>query len=88
MASVAARLAICKGVVSRERQPKQAYGLLRRLYAEARREGILIDQGYLRFLSETPPMNYFSLSFSSIGIERIEPGIRKLSRLVDSVASR
>jgi len=59
-----------------------------RLYAEARRESILIDQGYLRFLSENPPMNYFSLSFSSIGIERIEPGIRKLSQLIERLSVR
>ncbi|MEM7209659.1 MAG: PLP-dependent aminotransferase family protein [Pseudomonadota bacterium] len=48
----------------------------------ARQNSILIEPGHNRFLSENPPMNYFSLGFSSIAVDKIEPGIRVLAGLV------
>ena len=59
----------------------------RKLAAEAMKKGILIEPGDRRFLSESPPKNYFSLGFSSIGVEKIEPGIRALASVVEQTSS-
>ncbi|MCP3869443.1 MAG: PLP-dependent aminotransferase family protein [Gammaproteobacteria bacterium] len=48
----------------------------------ARKQGVLIEPGEVYFNSPNPPRNYFRLGFSSIPVERIEPGIRKLSELI------
>ncbi|MGI9382016.1 MAG: PLP-dependent aminotransferase family protein [Methyloligellaceae bacterium] len=48
----------------------------------AMRHGILIEPGDIYFLSETPPRNYMRLAFSSAATDRIEPGIRRLGRLM------
>ena len=55
-----------------------AGGLARRAAAA----GVLIEVGDTFFLSEHPPARFFRLGFSSIPIERIEPGIGLLARLM------
>lgn len=55
----------------------------RALDIAARERGILIEPGDTRFLAQTPPMNYFSLGFSSISVDKIEPGIRALAAVID-----
>lgn len=52
------------------------------LERKAREQGILIEAGDVHFLSDQPPLNYFRLGFSSIQVDRIEPGIRKLADLI------
>ncbi|MEM7293832.1 MAG: PLP-dependent aminotransferase family protein [Pseudomonadota bacterium] len=54
----------------------------RSLDEAARQQSILIEPGDTRFLSENPPMNYFSLGFSSIGVDKIDPGVRALAEIV------
>jgi GntR family transcriptional regulator/MocR family aminotransferase len=59
-------------------------GLDARLLAtEAMKEGILIEPGYVHFLDEDAPLHYFRLGYSSIPVERIEPGIRRLAAIID-----
>jgi GntR family transcriptional regulator/MocR family aminotransferase len=53
----------------------------RALARRAQAAGILIETGDVFFMSEAPPLNYFRLGFSSIPIDRIEPGIRALAQL-------
>ena len=55
----------------------------RKLDHAARQNSILIEPGDTRFLSYNPPTNYFSLGFSSIGVDKIEPGIRSLAEIID-----
>ena len=52
------------------------------LQQEALQHGILIEPGHVHFMAEDGPLNYFRLGFSSIPVDRIEPGIRKLAALV------
>ncbi|HZT20820.1 MAG TPA: hypothetical protein VFA23_15525, partial [Dongiaceae bacterium] len=48
----------------------------------AARSGILIEPGDVHFLAEDGPRNVFRLGFSSIALERIEPGIRLLGQVL------
>jgi GntR family transcriptional regulator/MocR family aminotransferase len=52
------------------------------LQQEALQHGILIEPGNVHFMAEDGPLNYFRLGFSSIPVDRIETGIRKLAELV------
>ncbi len=52
------------------------------LVERAAQQGILIEPGDVFFLSDTPPRNYFRLGFSSIPVDRIEPGIETLAAIV------
>jgi GntR family transcriptional regulator/MocR family aminotransferase len=52
----------------------------------AAEQGILIEPGDIHFLSDTPPLNYFRLGFSSIPTDRIEPGIERLAAIIDQVS--
>ncbi|HTO81793.1 MAG TPA: PLP-dependent aminotransferase family protein [Methylomirabilota bacterium] len=45
-------------------------------------DGILIEPGDVHFLAEPPPRNCFRLGFSSIPLDRIEPGLKKLGDIV------
>src|SRR5215470_15966587 len=45
-------------------------------------EGILIEPGDVHFLAEPPPRNCFRLGFSSIPLDRIESGLKKLGDIV------
>lgn len=52
------------------------------LQQEALQHGILIESGNVHFMAEDGPLNYFRLGFSSIPVDRVELGIRKLAELV------
>jgi len=52
---------------------------MRRVRDRARAEGVLFDAGADFFSSSNPPLNYFRLGYSSIGLHHIEPGISKLA---------
>ena len=54
----------------------------RALAAAALRQGILVEPGDVFFLGDDGPRHFFRLGFSAIAVDRIEPGIRALSRLV------
>ena len=45
-------------------------------------DGILIEPGAVHFAGDSPPKNFFRLGFSSIPVERIEPGIRRLAEIM------
>ncbi len=45
-------------------------------------EGVVFDPGRINFLGPDAPANYFRLAFSSIPIDRIEPGIQLLAGLI------
>ena len=46
-------------------------------------QGLIIEPGRINFLGNDKPCNYFRLGFSSIPIEKIEPGIKLLASLID-----
>ena len=48
--------------------------------------GILIERGDVFFLARHPPRNFFRLGFSSITVDRIEPGIETLAGIVHDLA--
>ena len=50
---------------------------------EALDEGIVIEPGGIHFAAEPAPANCFRLGFSSIASDRIAPGVRLLSEVVD-----
>ena len=54
----------------------------RELEKAAAKSGILIEPGDVHFLSDMGPRNYFRLGFSSIALERIEPGIKLLGEVI------
>jgi GntR family transcriptional regulator/MocR family aminotransferase len=55
---------------------------VRALLARLKEQGILLEPGDVHFMSTEPPANYFRLGFSSIPIDRIEPGIQQLAKLI------
>lgn len=55
----------------------------RRLAEAARLEGVLIEPGDVHFFEATPPVHCFRLGFSSIPLDRIREGIRRLGVLID-----
>jgi GntR family transcriptional regulator/MocR family aminotransferase len=54
----------------------------RKLKEQARSEGILIESGDICFMQDNPPQNFIRLGFSAISAAQIEPGIKKLARLI------
>ncbi len=54
----------------------------RKLKERARHDGILIESGDICFMQENPPQNFIRLGFSAISSAQIEPGIKKLARLI------
>ncbi len=58
----------------------------RLLKEEARKAGILIESGDICFMQENPPQNFLRLGYSSIGASQIEPGIKKLSKLIHQMS--
>jgi len=52
------------------------------LYEAALEEGVVIEPGEACFLVQPRPRNVFRLGFSSIPLDRIEPGIEILGRLI------
>ena len=57
-----------------------------RLAEAARAEGVVIEPGRIAYAAANPPRNTFRLGFSSIGLERIAPGIELLSEVIDRQA--
>ena len=53
----------------------------------AAKRGVLIEPGAVHFASRAPS-NYFRLGFSSIPVNRIEPGIRILGEVVEDCSRR
>jgi GntR family transcriptional regulator/MocR family aminotransferase len=60
----------------------------RRLAEAARPEGILIEPGDVHFFDPSPPLRWFRLGFSSIPLDRIREGIRRLGVLTDAQRPR
>ena len=58
----------------------------RALVERAAARGILIEPGDVFFYSDPAPRNFFRLGFSSIPVDRIEPGIRMLAEIVHDLA--
>ncbi len=56
------------------------------LVERAAEQGILIESGDVFFLTDDPPRNFFRLGFSSIPVDRIEPGIQTLAEIVHDLA--
>ncbi|MEP6547169.1 MAG: PLP-dependent aminotransferase family protein [Gammaproteobacteria bacterium] len=54
----------------------------RRLAEEARLERVLIEPGDVHFFYDAAPQNYFRLGFSSIPLDRIRGGVRRLAALI------
>ncbi len=52
------------------------------LAEQALEEGVIIEPGHICFARDPAPRNYFRLGFSSIALERIEPGVEILGRLI------
>lgn len=46
---------------------------------------ILIEPGDVYFQQSPQPLNYFRLGLTSIPVERIEPGVKKLAGLIDTI---
>lgn len=44
--------------------------------------GIVIEPGDVHFLGDPPPRNCFRLGFSSIPVDRVEPGLQKLGDII------
>ncbi len=59
----------------------------RELTRRAAERSIFIEPGDVNFMTEPLPLHYFRLGFASIPSERIEPGIRELSRLISELVS-
>ncbi|MFQ5994499.1 MAG: PLP-dependent aminotransferase family protein [Acidiferrobacterales bacterium] len=59
----------------------------RALQQRALQEGVLIEPGDVHFQANPPPRNYFRLGFSSISVDRIEPGIRRLATLIHDLTN-
>lgn len=53
----------------------------------AEQHGIIIEPGEIYFAQHNAPKNYFRLGFSSIPVERIEPGLRALAGLIDGMSA-
>jgi GntR family transcriptional regulator/MocR family aminotransferase len=49
--------------------------------------GVLIEPGDVHFLSDVGPRQFFRLGFSSISLDRIEPGIKLLAQVIDGQMS-
>ncbi len=54
----------------------------RELKRQAREQGILVESGDICFMQDDPPQNFLRLGYSSIAVNQIEPGIKKLADLI------
>nr|CAA6805494.1 MAG: Transcriptional regulator, GntR family domain / Aspartate aminotransferase (EC [uncultured Thiotrichaceae bacterium] len=57
----------------------------RMLQRMAAQSSILIETGDVYFQQSPQPLNYFRLGLSSIPVERIEPGVKKLAEIIGSI---
>jgi len=55
---------------------------------EALANGIVIEPGSIHFADPNGPKNFFRLGFSSVALERIAPGIKRLSELIADQCAR
>ncbi len=55
------------------------------LAARALEKGVIIEPGGVFFNGNPQPKNYFRLGFSSISTDRIAPGIKCISELIDDI---
>lgn len=55
----------------------------RDLQMRGREAGIFMEPGDVYFMQDDAPRNFYRLGFSSISTDRIEPGVRELSTLID-----
>lgn len=53
------------------------------LSQEAAKNSILIEPGAVHFSTQNPPSHLFRLGFSAIETNKIEPGIKALSKVID-----
>jgi len=53
----------------------------------ARQHSLILEPGDIHYFTENPPNNEFRLGYSSIKSERIEPGIKLLSQLIERLSS-
>lgn len=58
----------------------------RELMRVAHEHSILLEPGDVHFMSDTPPLNFFRLGFSSITSDKIRPGIEELAKLVRTLS--
>ncbi len=58
------------------------------LEREAAAAGIVIESGAVHFAAADAPRNFFRLGFSSITVDRIEPGIRELATVMRRCLAR
>ena len=58
-----------------------------RLAREVLKAGVIIEPGSICFFDPQGPSNYFRLGFSSIDVDRIEPGIKILADHAGSLLS-
>jgi len=56
-----------------------------RLAQECKKEGVIIEPGDVHFHGENRPYNYFRIGFSSIPLNRIEPGLDILARNIENL---
>lgn len=52
------------------------------LQKTAREHSVIIEPGDIHFFGDQPPLNYFRLGYSSIKLDKIDPGIKLLSKLI------
>lgn len=57
----------------------------RELQKLAEQHSLILEPGDIHFAGEKPPKNFFRLGYSSIKSEKIDPGIRLLSKLIDQL---
>ena len=57
----------------------------RALANRAAEDGVLIEPGDVFFRSDSPPLNYFRLAYSSIGESRIAEGVARLAAAVEAL---
>ncbi|HPO18379.1 MAG TPA: hypothetical protein PLO07_04245, partial [Rubrivivax sp.] len=56
------------------------------LAQRARERGVLIEPGDVFFFAEQPPAGYIRLGYQSIAAPQIEPGIRILGEVIESLS--
>ncbi len=55
-----------------------------KLAIDALANGIVIEPGSIHFADDNGPKNFFRLGFSSVSVEKIEPGIKLLSEIISA----
>jgi len=58
----------------------------RELKCVALEQGVIIESGDIYFYHQDCPLNFFRIGYSSIATERIEPGIKRLAKVIERLA--